>query len=169
MKRGQVVLCKDGSSEEFSISVVFDDGVKPASDCLAVVSLRTGCKGHVLVAKVTPYDGPTYEKGGRKFVQSPEPCRFPKKGEWFYSEGIGKPVVALSSWIAMPPLDTEGHGWTRRILLEVPALPEEVEERVKCDLCDGKGELLTICERCHGTGELTKPDGICPTCKGGIL
>ncbi len=117
------------------------------------------------LAKYIKYTGPTYEKGGRRFVASPEPCRLPKKGEWFYSEGIGKPVVALSSWIAMSTLDTEGHGWTRRILLEVPDLPEEHP----CDLCDGKGELLTICERCHGTGELTKPDGICPTCKGGIL
>ncbi len=102
--------------------------------------------------EIKKYDGPTYEKGGRRFVASPEPCRLPKKGEWFYSEGIGKPVVALSSWIAMPTLDTEGHGWTRRILLEVPDLPEEHP----CDFCDGKGELLTICERCHGTGGLTK-------------
>ena len=38
--------------------------------------------------------------------------------------------------------------------LPVPDLPEEHP----CDLCDGKGELLTICERCHGAGGLTKPE-----------
>ena len=56
---------------------------------------------------------------------------------------------------------------------EAPSLPYYTKDYKKeehpCDFCGGAGELLTICERCHGTGELTKPDGICPTCKGGIL
>ncbi len=111
-----------------------------------------------------PYTGPTYEKNGRRFVPSGE-FRVPKQDEWFATWPDEAPLLS-SGYDDNPSISHHG---CRPILLPVPALPEEVEERVKCDFCDGKGELLTICERCHGTGELTKPDGICPTCKGGIL
>ncbi len=107
----------------------------------------------------TPYTGPTYEKAGQRFVPSGE-GRVPELNEYYLS---GK------SHNVSQRLNEEWSGQfichPRVILLPVPDLPEEHP----CDFCDGKGELLTICERCHGTGELTKPDGICPTCKGGIL
>ena len=90
------------------------------------------------------YTGPIYKKGGRRFVPSGE-YRLVMVGDWYKSEGgpnSGEPIKATCSY-----------GY-RAILLPVPALPEEHP----CDFCDGKGELLTICERCHGTGGLTKPE-----------
>ena len=113
------------------------------------------------------YTGPTYEKDGRMFVPSPEEARLPKRGDWYFDEALKTPEQAEMDYV---PIRSHVHKSRERILLPVPDFPEEhpfVEH--PCDFCDGKGELLTICERCHGTGELTKHDGICPTCKGGIL
>ena len=111
----------------------------------------------------TPYTGPTYEKDGRRFVPSGE-YREPLQDEWYLSGLIGEPARAVLVPFPHYP-----------ILLPVPDLPEE--ECKSCCIVAGKFvpvDTEGFCVKCGKevvdlNPDHPKPDGICPTCKGGIL
>ncbi len=106
---------------------------------------------------------PIYEKDGRRFVPSGE-YREPLQDEWYLSGLIGGPARAVLVPLPHYP-----------ILLPVPELPEE--ECKSCCIVAGKFvpvDTEGFCVKCGKevvdlNPDHPKPDGICPTCKGGIL
>ncbi len=108
---------------------------------------------------------PIHEKDGRRLVPSGE-YRRPKDGEWYMPESLPNNT---------PSRNSGGHPGYRIILLPVPNLPEE--ECKSCCIVAGKFvpvDTEGFCVKCGKevvdlNPDHPKPDGICPTCKGGIL
>ena len=115
-----------------------------------------------------------HEKDGRRFVSSGE-YRVPVDREYWlhFTSCSGQEFKVYGPDICA--LGKEDNGGYRPILLPVPNLPEE--ECFSCCIVAGKFvpvDTEGFCVKCGKevvdlNPDHPKPDGICPTCKGGIL